>query len=138
MDLAEDTMIRSPLAAALLTLTLVACVTPAQVRRPVEDPLYITESAIVASRAIDALDAVRRLRPTFLTYRGQTSVLGTSSPYPTVYVDGLRFGDFDMLRTIPASQVATIRLYRAWDAMTRFGGGNMGGVIAITTRLGTR
>jgi outer membrane cobalamin receptor len=129
-------MIRSPLVAAFLALTLVACVPSAQVQRPVADPLFITESDIVQSRALDALDAVRRLRPTFLTFRGQTSVLGTSSPYPTVYVDGLRFGDLDILRTIPASQVATIRLYRAWDAMTRFGGGNMGGVIAITTRLG--
>jgi outer membrane cobalamin receptor len=129
-------MIRSPLVAAFLALTLVACVQPAQVRRPVADPLFITESDIVQSRALDALDVVRRLRPTFLTFRGQTSVLGTSSPYPTVYVDGLRFGDLDILRAIPASQVATIRLYRAWDAMTRFGGGNMGGVIAITTRLG--
>jgi hypothetical protein len=39
-----------------------------------------------------------------------------------------------MLRNIPASQVSTIRLYRAWEATTKFGTGNMSGVIAITTR----
>ena len=129
-------MVRTPLAALLISLALAACVPPSQSRAPIPDPQLIVENDIVQSRAMDAYDAVRLLRPSFLTFRGQTSVLGTSSPYPTVYVDGLRIGDIDALRGIPAQQIATIRLYRAWDAATRFGGGNMGGVIAITTRSG--
>lgn len=128
-------MLRIPMA-ALLSLTLVACVAPARVHQPAPDPQFITQVDIVNSRAFDAYDAIRLLRPGFLGFRGHTSVLGTSSPYPRVYVDGLLYGEFDALRAIPASQVATIRLYRSWDAMTRFGGGNMGGVIAITTRIG--
>jgi hypothetical protein len=31
-------------------------------------------------------------------------------------------------------QIATIRLYRSWEATTKFGAGNMGGVIEIITR----
>jgi hypothetical protein len=46
----------------------------------------------------------------------------------------MEFGQIASLRTIPASQVSTIRLYRAWEAATKFGTGNMGGVIAVTTR----
>jgi hypothetical protein len=38
------------------------------------------------------------------------------------------------LRNIPASDVAVIRLYRSWEATTKFGAGKMGGVIAVTTR----
>ena len=129
-------MLRTPLATALFALTLAACVPPSQAARPSQDPHLITQADLTRTPAASAFDAIRVLRPTFLSFRGETSVLGTSSPYPTVYVDGLRYGDIDALRTIPASQVATIRLYRAWEAMTRFGGGNMGGVIAITTRVG--
>jgi hypothetical protein len=51
-----------------------------------------------------------------------------------VYVDGQAFGPIGTLRNIPASQIATIRLYRSWEATTKFGTGNMGGVVAITTR----
>jgi outer membrane receptor for ferrienterochelin and colicin len=51
-----------------------------------------------------------------------------------VYVDGQLFGLLATLRTIPSAQISEIRLYRSWEAMTKFGNGNMGGVIAITTR----
>ena len=98
------------------------------------DAHLITEDEIVASRATTAYDAIRKLRANFLSYRGETSLKNTSSPYPTVFVDDQPFGGIAMLRSIPAGQIATIRLYRAWEASTRFGTGHMGGVIAINTR----
>lgn len=128
-------MLRTPLVTVLLSLTLTACVAPNQAPRPIADQQLITEDEIVHSRATTAFEAIQRLRGNFLSPRGVTSFLGTSSPYPTVYVDGMRFGSIDALRSIPADQIATIRLYRSWDAATRYGVGNMGGVIAITTRL---
>ena len=95
----------------------------------------ITEDEIDASRASTALEAIQRLRVGFLTYRGETSLDRTKSqPYPTVYVDGIEYGPIGTLRTIPALEVSTIRLYRSWEATTKFGSGHMGGVIAITTR----
>jgi len=95
----------------------------------------ITEDEIEASRSATAYDAIQKLRANFLSYRGETSFnRKNSQPYPTVYVDGQEFGPITSLRSIPASQVATIRLYRSWEATTKFGTGNMGGVIAITTR----
>jgi len=51
-----------------------------------------------------------------------------------VYVDGQEFGPIASLRNLPASQIGAIRLYRSWEATTKFGTGNMGGVIAVTTR----
>ena len=89
----------------------------------------------MASLATTAYELIHRLRPNFLTYRGETSFeRSKSQPYPTVYVDGQEFGPIGTLRNIPASQIATIRLYRSWEATTKFGSGNLGGVIAITTR----
>lgn len=98
------------------------------------DAQLITEDEIEASGGSNAYDVIRKLRGNFLSYRGETSLRRTSSPYPTVYVDGQPFGEISILRTIPAMQISTIRLYRAWEASTRYGTGNMGGVIAISTR----
>jgi len=99
------------------------------------DPQLITEDEVVASLATTAYELIRNLRPNFLTYRGETSFdRRTSRPYPNVYVDDQAFGAISILNSIPASDVSSIRLYRSWEAMTKFGTGNAGGVIAISTR----
>jgi hypothetical protein len=52
-----------------------------------------------------------------------------------VFVDGVPYGELAALRNISARQVGQIRLYRAWEAQQKFGSGNAGGVIEVTTRL---
>jgi hypothetical protein len=95
----------------------------------------ITEDQIEASRAATAYEVIQKLHANFLSYRGETSLnKNTSRPFPTVYVDGQEYGPISSLANLSASQIATIRLYRSWEATTKFGTGNMGGVIAITTR----
>lgn len=111
-----------------------ACTTPPP-SHAVSDPQLITEDEIEASRAPTAFEVIQKLRANFLSYRGETSFdRSKSEPYPTVYVDGQAYGSISSLRNISATQIATIRLYRSWEATTKFGTGNMGGVIAITTR----
>jgi outer membrane cobalamin receptor len=120
---------------ALLLLVLVVACAPARTSRGSVDSQLITEDEIEASRAPNAYEVIQKLRANFLTYRGETSFnKSNSQPYPTVYIDGQEFGPISSLRNIPASQVATIRLYRSWEATTKYGTGNMGGVIAVTTR----
>ena len=119
---------------ALVATMTIACGTPIPTTKVVYDTQLITEDEIDASGGSSAYDVIRKLRANFLSYRGETSFRRTSSPYPTVYVDGQAFGEISTLRTIPAVQIATIRLYRSWEATTKFGTGNMGGVIAISTR----
>ncbi|HEY8852546.1 MAG TPA: hypothetical protein VIM36_10220 [Gemmatimonadaceae bacterium] len=129
-------MISARLLLMSFTTAIVGCASPA-VNSHSEDPKsqLITQDEIEASRAPTAYEVIQKLRANFLTYRGETSFdRSKSQPYPTVYVDGQEYGSVGMLRNIPASQVSTIRLYRAWEATTKFGTGNMGGVIAITTR----
>ena len=97
----------------------------------------ITSDEIEASNTAStatAYDVVKKLRGNFLSYRGRTSLKNTSSPDPTVYLDDQAFGPISSLRNIPASQVAYIRLYRSWEATTKYGMGNMGGVIAVATK----
>ncbi len=83
-----------------------------------------------------AYDVISRLRPAFLVSRGQTTVSAgqAAASYPNVYLDGVAYGDITALRTIDASHIGEIRMYQAWEAQTKFGMGNDGGVIAITTR----
>jgi hypothetical protein len=99
------------------------------------DPQLITENEVVASLATTAYELIHNLRPNFLTYRGETSFdRRTSRPYPNVYVDDQPFGTVSILHSIPSADVSSVRLYRAPEAMTKFGLGNAGGVIAISTR----
>jgi outer membrane cobalamin receptor len=99
-----------------------------------QDREVLSGEEIQRSNATDAYDAVRKLRGNFLSYRGPTSLAGTSSPNPTVYVDDQAYGPLTSLRNIPAAQVSLIRLYRSWEATQKFGTGNMGGVIAVYTK----
>jgi hypothetical protein len=114
---------------------LLACSPPSTQSRRGSDPQIITEEEVEASRGATAYEVIQKLRANFLSYRGETSFdKRKSQPYPMVYVDGQEFGPLSSLRSIPAAQVSVIRLYRSWEATTKFGTGNMGGVIAITTR----
>ena len=94
----------------------------------------ITEAEIAALNATNAYDVIKKLRANFLTYRGRTSVTGSSNADPTVYVDDQAYGPISSLRNIPASHITSIRMYRSWEAMTKYGDGNMGGVIAVNTK----
>ena len=126
-------MVGARLFVALVPVVL-ACMTPPPSHAS-PDPQLITEDEVEASRAPTAFEVIQKLRANFLSYRGETSFdRSKSQPYPTVYVDGQEYGPIGSLRNISASQIATIRLYRSWEATTKFGTGNMGGVIAITTR----
>lgn len=97
-------------------------------------PNLITEADIARARVRTAYDAVVRIQANFLTRRGETSLLGTSNPEPNVYLDDVFIGALAQLKNIQASDVASIRVYRSWEAGARFGSGNVGGVIEVYTK----
>jgi hypothetical protein len=96
----------------------------------------LTQDEIVkAGVGGSAWDVISRLRPGFLVSRGATLSNGVASTqYPNVYLDGIAYGNINTLRNLDAMQIAEVRLFQAWEAQTKFGLGNNGGVIAITTR----
>ena len=116
----------------LLALFLAACVRTSNAPQAQRD--VITEEEIASSNAINAYEVVQKLRANFLSDRGKTTILGRSSSKPTVYVDGVQFGDIQSLRSISATVVQSIRLFRAYEAEQRYGNGVMGGVIEVTTK----
>jgi hypothetical protein len=120
---------------AVILFALQACAhsQPSAIRRSY-DAHVISESEIIDANVASAYDVIRKLRANFLTYRGRTNFRGSAASEPRVYVDDQPYGLLSSLRSIRAGQVAEIRLYRAWEATTKFGTGNMDGVIAVTTR----
>ena len=97
------------------------------------DSSVITEAEINSSGSATAYDAVKKLRGNFLASRGRTS-LNEPAPEPNVYVDEHYFGPLASLKSIPATQVASIRMYRAWEVQAKYGPNNLGGVISVYTR----
>jgi hypothetical protein len=128
-------MVRSRWIVVLVPVLFMGCATAKVAPHGEFNAQMITEDEIVACRATNAFEAIQKLRANFLSYRGETSFYPTrNKSMPTVYVDDQAYGEITTLRNIPAMQIASIRLYRSWEATTKYGVGNMGGVIAITTR----
>ena len=94
----------------------------------------ITSDEIARSNATNAMEAVERLRPSFLRTRGAQSMQNTEPPTPIVYVDGMRYGTLQTLSTIPALNIFSIEYMNAIDASQRFGLGHEGGAIVVNTR----
>ncbi len=94
----------------------------------------ITADEIARSNASNAMEAVERLRPSFLRTRGAQSMQNSEPPTPIVYVDGMRYGTLQTLSTIPALSILSIEYMNAIDASQRFGMGHEGGAIVINTR----
>lgn len=125
--------------AAIVVLGLVlawACSTAQPQGRPTRDRNVLTAAELQGVPVETVYDAIQRLRPEFLRSRGQVSLENPSASLPVVYLDDIRLGGPDALRTIRVSDVHEIRYLSASDATTRYGTGHAGGVIAVTTRRG--
>ncbi len=89
------------------------------------------EIATLAGRAETGLEIVEQLRPAMLRPRGGT----TSGAEPIAsYVDGVKVGDVQGLRSIQFAMIKEIRYYSPTDATQRFGTGHSSGAIEIVTK----
>lgn len=100
------------------------------------DRNILTAEEIDLSRSTGwtAYDLIAQLRPEYLRSRGPASLRSTTPVRAVVYVDEMRFGDLDSLRSMNADQIHHIRYVNAADATTRFGTDHLGGAILIATR----
>ncbi len=82
---------------------------------------------------LSAMDAVRRLRSTWLRVRGMSG-LGSSQTVQ-VYVDNVHAGGLDFLEARPLDGIVEIRYHSGRDATTKWGTGVGGGVIELITAI---
>lgn len=93
----------------------------------------ITRAEIDRGQWSDAYELVRTLRPRWVESRGMDTVLGEPGEVQ-VYVDGMRLGAVDLLRTVPTSAIQHLEWVDPVSAAGRWGLGHNHGVIAISYR----
>jgi len=81
-----------------------------------------------------AYDIVAFRRPEWLVGHGMHQLVVGRIETPTVYLDGVRYGNCEALKTIGAMDVGEVRYLDGLDATTRFGSGNRSGAILVSTR----
>ena len=96
----------------------------------------LTLEEIQAAKGIgwSAYDLVAQLRPEYLKSRGTSSLRDLRPATATVYLDGVRYGNIDTLRTMGGDQIQRIEYINAADATTRYGTDHVGGALLIKTR----
>ena len=115
-------------------LVLAACASTGTTTAARSSRSAITADEIAAIQVRTALDAVERLRPTWLRSRGMTNVRSGEQDHPIVFLNGNRYGEIGTLRDIQATDVVTISFIEPSDATTRYGTGYPGGIIDVRTQ----
>lgn len=101
------------------------------------DPNVITRAELANENFSNVYDAIQHLRPEMLRPRlaNSSSSISSSAGYTVhVYIDNNRLGEIADLRNIPLVTVKEIRYLNPSEAMQRFGSGNPGGAIVLTSR----
>jgi hypothetical protein len=107
---------------------LIACAAGAH------DANVITAPELSRSKARNAYDAIRQIRPEMLRHRDPGSIVYFKARQPAVAVDNTLVGGVEVLRTLPTGKVARIEYVNSWVAAKRYGKGFGNGVMLIETR----
>ena len=126
------------LIAALLVASIPACASSpsgagaSQQSARRGSPDRITQEELATIDVQNALQAVQRLRPSFLQNRGGASSSISQGPQDVVvYVDQTKMGGPNTLSQIPISDVKEIQHLSGTDATQRYGTGHGSGVIIV-------
>ncbi|GAC1517336.1 MAG: hypothetical protein NVS1B4_17170 [Gemmatimonadaceae bacterium] len=96
----------------------------------------LTAADMADFRSENVYSILQRLRPDYLrgNARGATSLGGGLQKGTVVYVDRVRYGTTDVLRTLSGAKVREVRYYTATEAAMALGTNNSAPVIAVTTQ----
>lgn len=136
---------RRVVAACIAVLSLEGCagMTVGSGIGSVGEGKIITAEQIRRSGAINGWEALKRNgthlsmhenirgEPSRLSYRGQNSIVLSSTP--VLYVDGAQMAEFTYLRDVPAKIIRRIRILSGVSGTKYFGTGGGNGVILVET-----
>ena len=97
----------------------------------------ITAEEIENSHQPTLYDVIRALRPNWLRST-PTAVRSDVDSGLSVYLDTQRAGNIDILRQMPSTAAASLHFYSASEAQSRFGLGNLHGVIQVVSARTSR
>jgi len=98
------------------------------------DPNIITSEELQGVSASNLFDAIRALRPQWMSSRSPTTLRPQAEGNIVVYMDRVRYGELEMLRQIPLGDVESVRYYSPSEAEGQFGLGHLQGAIQIVIR----
>jgi lipoprotein-anchoring transpeptidase ErfK/SrfK len=104
---------------------------------PRRDSTVITAEDMTKVQATNLYDVVRRLHPEWLNQRTAATVGSLNSAAPAqpvdvqVFVDSQHIGTSETLKQLTISTTTSLKYYTAAEAQTRFGAGNLNGVIQV-------
>lgn len=110
---------------------LLACASGGATAR---DPYVITAPELSRSRAANAYDAIRQIRPELLRSREPGSLVYFTASRAVVAVDNAVVGGIDALRALPLQSVARIEYINGWKAAEKYGWAFGNGVMLVQTR----
>lgn len=94
----------------------------------------LTQDQLARTNSEYLYDAIVKLRPSWLTSRGPTSVTDATPTSVSVYVGGSLLGKAEALKDVRTLDVAEVKYWDAASASARFGMGNPRGVLEITRK----
>ena len=110
---------------------------------PIIDPDVITHEQIARSKATNAYEVIATISPKMFTAHGAPTTRGDQPPTPgrqalpvVVYVDNVKVGPIDELKSLGKIDLKEIRYLSPRAATDRWGQGHPGGVIFVTTIQG--
>lgn len=128
--------LRAALAATLLfAFGIAACAANRGPQGANANANLITLEEIEAAHQPDLFDVVRALRPNWLRPYSATVQNGQDTGV-SVYVDNQRVGGVEVLRDMTSTTATGLRYYSPSEAQSRFGLGNLQGVIQVTMSRG--
>ena len=99
------------------------------------DANVITAPELSRSKARNAYDAIRQIRPELLRTRDPGTLVYFKANRPAVAVDNTLVGGVEVLRAMPVDEVARIEYVSAWKAANRYGPGlGNDGIVLVTKR----
>lgn len=102
---------------------------------PSSDENVITSEELATASASNLFDAIRQLRPRWMERGAPTALRGPQYQGGlAVYVDRIREGGTEALRSIPLGMVQSVRYLSASQAQGEFGLDNVQGAIQVVTR----
>lgn len=95
------------------------------------DPFCIYEEEIVDAKHNNLHSFISRARPAWMRGSKFHSMMYSTTSYPAVYVNGVRFGDLSSLKRLSLIQTFKIEYIRPEDASSKYGKDNKGGLILV-------
>lgn len=102
------------------------------------DAVVLTRAEMSGVNAINAYEAVSRLRPQYLRRRGETSVMLRGSTQLHVYMDNMRLGGMEALHYVSVEALQSIRYMSAAEATMRWGVNHTGGALLLSSIVSAR